>query len=160
MPEENEVTIELTGSQPAPEQMHDLDFMVGSIDCLLNTGTMMKGEIRPVLRGHYLEFRMTVDRENGQQMNGTFVIGWNAADQVFSSYYYDDEGMQGSATATGWRDGVLTFQGRYTSVGEYIELRSVFERVGPDHFTVRELLLDDGEWKLLDIQDCHRSPLV
>ncbi len=159
MTEENEVSLELVGSQPPPEQMHDLDFLLGSISCVVNTGTKMTGEIRPVLGGHYLEFRVTVNRENGQQVNGVFIIGWNAADKVFSSYYYDDAHMQGSSTSPGWRDGALTFQGQYALGEGRTELRTVFERIGDDHFSVRELMLREGEWKLLDTQDCHRTPL-
>lgn len=155
----SEVSIELVGAQPAPEQMHDLDFMLGSISCVLNTGTKMTGEIRPVLGGSYYEFQLTVNRENGQQVNGKFVLGWNAADEVFSSYYYDDAGMQGSSTSPGWCDGRLTFQGRYTLGEEYADLRTVFERIDEDHFVVEELILQDGEWKLLDTQDTHRTPL-
>lgn len=156
---ENEVTIDLVGSQPAAEQMRELDFLHGSIDCVLNTGTKMTGEIRPVLGGNYVEFKLTVNRENGQQVNGGFVLGWNAADKVFSSYYYDDAGMQGTSSSPGWHDGAMTFEGRYTLGEDHADLRTVFERIDEDHFVVRELLLRDGEWKLLDIQDCHRTPL-
>lgn len=159
MTEENEVSLDLVGSQPPPGQMRDLDFLPGSISCVVNTGTKMTGEIRPVLGGHYFEWRLTVNRENGQQVNGVFVIGWNSADMVFSSYYYDDAGMQGSSASPGWRDGALIFQGRYTLGEDHAELRTVFERIDEDHFIVRELMLQDGEWKLLDIQDCYRTPL-
>jgi len=155
----SEVTIELKGSQPPPEQMRDLDFMLGSIAGLLNTGTKMTGEIRPVLGGNYYEFHLTVNRTNGDQVNGRFVTGWNAADMVFGSYYYDDAGMQGYGTSPGWRDGELTFHGRYTLGDSYAELRSAFERIDEDHFVVRESILHEGEWKLLDTQDCHRTPL-
>lgn len=154
-----EVSIELKGSQPPSERMHDLDFMLGSIACVLNTGTKMTGEIRPVLGGNYYEFHMTVNRENGEQVNGKYVTGWNAVDEVFSSYYYDDAGMQGCGTSPGWRDGELTFQGRYTLGDGYCELRSVFTRIDEDHFVCTELILDEGEWKVLDTQDCHRTPL-
>src|SRR6185437_9413283 len=127
MTEENEVSLELVGSQPPAEQMHDLDFLLGSISCVVNTGTKMKGEIHPVLGGHYLEWRLTVDRENGQHVNGVFVIGWNAADKVFSSYYYDDAYMQGSSTSTGWHDGIMTFEGQYTLGETRVEIRTMFE---------------------------------
>jgi hypothetical protein len=153
-----EVNIELKGAQPPPRQMSDLDFMLGTISCILNTGTKMTGEIHPVLGGSYYLFNMTVNRENGEQVSGGYVMGWNSVDQVFSSYYYDDAGMQGSATSPGWRDGKLTWQGRYTLGDGYVELRSVFERIGEDHFVVNELIQQDGEWKLLDTQDCHRIP--
>jgi hypothetical protein len=155
----SEISIELIGSQPPSERMRDLDFMLGSISGVLNTGTKMTGEIRSVLGGTYYEFHLTVNRENGQQVNGRHVTGWNAADMVFSSYYYDDAGMQGPATSPGWRDGKLTFQGRYTLGDDYAELRTVFERIDEDHFVVTESMLHEGEWKVLDIQDCHRVPL-
>lgn len=159
MTEENEVSLELVGSQPPAEQMHDLDFLLGSISCVVNTGTKMKGEIHPVLGGHYLEWRLTVDRENGQHVNGVFVIGWNAADKVFSSYYYDDAYMQGSSTSTGWHDGIMTFEGQYTLGEARVEIRTMFERVDEDRFVVRESMLHEGEWKVLDTQDCHRTRL-
>jgi hypothetical protein len=159
MTEENEVSLELVGSQPPPKQMRDLDFLLGSISCVVNTGTKMTIEIRSVLGGNYFDCRVAVDRENGQQVNGVFALGWNAADKVFSNYYYDDARMQGTSTSPGWRDGTLTFQGRYTLGEDHAEIRTLFERLDEDHFIVRELALREDEWKLLDIQDCHRTPL-
>jgi hypothetical protein len=35
----------------------------------------------------------------------------------------------------------------------------VFARIDENHFVVRESIMQEGEWTLLDTQDCHRTPL-
>ncbi|MGW0910047.1 DUF1579 family protein [Streptomyces sp. NPDC002853] len=146
-----------TGAVPAPEQMHELDFMLGTMSCVLNTGTKITGEIKPVLSGHYYEFELTANRTNGEQLSGRWLLGWNSTDAVFTSYYYDDTGMQGFSTAPGWQDGELPFQGRYTLADSHVEVRTVFRRVDEDNFVIHESMLKNGEWVLLDTQDCHRT---
>ncbi|GAA4232342.1 hypothetical protein GCM10022254_31940 [Actinomadura meridiana] len=155
----SDVKASFTGTQPPPEQMRDLDFLLGSMSCVFNTGTKITGVFRSILGGHYYEFELTANRTNGQQVNGRWLLGWNSADKMFSSYYYDDTGMQGSTASEGWRDGELIFHGRYTLGDGHVEMRTVFSRVDEDHFVIRESILQDGEWKLLDTQDCHRTPL-
>ncbi len=140
-----------------PPQLHQLDFMLGTIDCTFNTGVTMRAHLRPTLGGAYYEFDYVSHTPTGAfRMAGRWIIGWSTPDNAFEGYYVDTGGNQGTQSASGVAGGKLSFVGPVV-LSDKVKLlaRDDYQIVGPDHFTVTSSVQIKGQWVFADSQDCH-----
>ncbi|BCB74385.1 hypothetical protein GCM10022251_60070 [Phytohabitans flavus] len=149
-----------SGPPPAPEQLHQLDFLLGRFECVFNnvvvdppTTVVTYWETRKTLNGHYYEMDITMPTG---QFSARWIFGWNDVEAGFLSYYYDDIGSQGTSIAPGWQDGHLVFTGQSNYFGHRITNRDDFVIVDENHVLDTSYVLEDGEWELAGTYDCRR----
>jgi Protein of unknown function (DUF1579) len=150
----------LTRKEPSP-RLRDLDFLLGNVVSQFDTGVRFECSTRPILGGLYLEMTVHATYADGSWRNdGVWIIGWNEVDQVFQSYYFDALGNQGTSTSPGWTDdGALEFVGSHivAEVGVRTLTKDRYLPVDDEHFLIEAYVQDNGEWKLWNTQDCHRT---
>ncbi|MFI0408233.1 hypothetical protein [Actinomadura sp. 3N508] len=152
-------------SPPPPEQLRQLDFLLGSIECIgepqapevseSGEPIVLLTDAAPTLAGHFLQ----MDVVWPGTLAGRWLFGWNPVDANFISYYIADSGSHGSATSPGWEDGRLTFTGGYTIAVENTHpvMRDVFIPIDDDHFVIEESAEVDGQWIPLVTFSCTRT---
>lgn len=148
-------------SPPPPDQLKQLDFLRGSVECVSEAQVEGMGpvvlltEAGPTLAGHFLQMDVTWPGT----LIGRWLFGWNPVDSMFISYYIADTGSHGSATSRGWEDGKLVFTGSYTIAGDNTHpvMKDVFTLVDEDHFLIEESMEVDGEWVPLVNFICRRT---
>lgn len=142
-----------------PPQLHQLDFMLGTLNCTFNTGVTMRAHLHPTLGGAYYQFDYISHEADGKfRMAGRWIIGWSTPDNAFEGYYVDTGGNQGTQSATGVVDGKLSFVGPVV-LSDKVKLlaKDDYQIVGPNHFTVTSYVQIKGAWTFADSQDCYRS---
>jgi hypothetical protein len=156
-----------TESLPPPPQMGSVYPMLGYYKCadtpppgvtpadLYVTNT--KG-----LGGHYLDSLVVIPNV----VRGRSVMGWDPVNGNYFTFYADDWGTSGMATAPDWADGHLIFKGwtiqtfapNPTGHAQGIRLDGVsdYQIVGPGHYidTVTSVLPDGRS--IQHIYDCRR----
>jgi hypothetical protein len=150
----------VAGSPPA-EQLHELDFLLGKLDCTFNTGVTSRGDTRLTLGGNYYQLEVHSRNPDGTpKINGQWIIGWSAVDNAFQSYYVDDAQNQGTSSSPGWQDGHLDFVGSTIlgAAGVRALTKDHFTMIDENHFTLDAFVQVKGQWVLVDTQDCHRRP--
>jgi hypothetical protein len=148
-------------SPPPPEQLKQLDFLRGSVECLGESHVegmdpmVLLTEAGPTLAGHYLQMDVTWPNT----LIGRWLFGWNPVDSMFITYYIADTGSHGSATSPGWEDGKLVFTGSYTIAVENTHpvMKDVFTLIDEDHFLIEEYMEVDGQWVPLVTFTCRRT---
>lgn len=147
-------------SAPVPPQIKQLDFLLGTLNCVYSDGTKLTARVKPVLGGTYVQ--MSIDSTNAlgnETINGKWILGWDATDSDFISYYYDNLLNQGTSTSPGWQDGNFTLIGQYVLTGHgHLNLKDEFVPIDANHFTIYESGEFAGAWRLLDTQACVRTP--
>ncbi|MEU6356324.1 DUF1579 family protein [Streptomyces sp. NPDC047072] len=144
--------------EPSP-RMRELDFMLGTVASVFDTGVRFECTTRPILGGLYLQMDVHATYADGSWRNdGIWIVGWSEVDQSFQSYYVDALGNQGMSTSPGWQDGVLEFVGStsMTEVGARGMTMDRYTVIDDDHFQLVAYVQVDGEWKRWNTQDCHR----
>lgn len=145
-----------------PEQLHQLDFLLGSIECIGRQSpdgserTVMHMHGEPTLGGHYYN----VDLSWPGTMEGRWIFGWNPLDAEFNVYYIANSGSQGTATSPGWKNGKFVVTGSYAVLERNAQrvVRDVFSMGDDGHFVVHTFVWPEvgDEWKLIDVLDCQR----
>ncbi|MEU4877007.1 hypothetical protein [Streptomyces sp. NPDC021608] len=147
---------------PAPERMHDLDFLLGDFRTEWTNFTAdppTKGtaswNTASTFGGHAYEMTQLVTEHD---LTGRFVVQWVESDSSFSGYYYDDWGNRTLLVSDGWQDGCLTFTGDCVGFGRTFQLRERYEIVDENHYLKRGFVkLDpEGDWIPADEVHCHR----
>lgn len=142
--------------KPVAPELHQLDFMLGAWTCV-NTVAFpgrpavvnnLLVTVAPSVDGHWYKVdSYEVPDGTSPPLISSWVFGWNAADQKFTAYYYDNNDSHGYATAPGVRDGVIAFVGPYTSQDNFITTEDAFRKVDANHF------VDDFKVNLVDSPD-------
>lgn len=152
-------------SPPPPEQLSQLDFLRGSVECVGKPHVpegheepdpiVLLTTTSPTLAGHYLQ----MDVVWPGTLAGRWTFGWNPVDNEFITYYIADSGSHGTATSPGWEDGKLVFTGSYTIAGEnsHPVMKDVFIPIDDDHFVIEESAQMDGQWVPLVTFQCTRT---
>lgn len=145
----------------APAQVKQLDFLLGDLSCVYNTGTKLTATDKLILGGTYVELDIKSTNALGsEKINGRWILGWDAVDSKFISYYYDNDLNQGTSSSPGRQNGQFTLTGSYVLAGvpAPLGLQDVFTSSDKNHFTIVESAQVQGAWKVLDIQTCVRTP--
>lgn len=156
-----------TDSLPPPPQMRSVYPMLGSYKCADTPPpgvapadlhvTNTKG-----LGGHYLETLVVIPNV----VRGRSVMGWDPVNGNYFTFYWDDWGTSGMATAPGWANGRLIFEGwtiqpfRPSPTGQAEGVRlngvSTYQILGPGHYTdTVASVLPNGQ-TVEHIYDCRR----
>ncbi|BCB84558.1 DUF1579 family protein [Phytohabitans suffuscus] len=146
--------------EPSP-RMRDLDFLIGTVDSVFDTGVRFECTSEPIMDGLYIRMEMRATYADGTwRNNGTWIIAWSEIEQEFQSYYWDALGNHGTSTSPGWRDGVLEFVGSHVLAepGTRGMTMDRYSRFDEEHFMLEAFVQVDGEWKKWNTQDCHRRP--
>ncbi|WP_086710017.1 hypothetical protein [Streptomyces antimycoticus] len=154
---------------PAPPQIRDLDFLLGSYTCEYTpppggTAAVLKLTTRRALGGHYFYTDATLDPGN---VVGRSAFGWNPVDGKFINQYHDNWGSSGNYTSSGWKDGHLIFKGPLTQVitpnatgqtsGVKLDLMDDYQVLGRGHFkNSTSFTFPDGS-TLQGSYDCRRQ---
>ena len=144
-----------------PAQVAQLDFLLGTLKCVYSDGIKLTSTDKLILGGTYVQMDMKSTNALGStKINGRWILGWDALDSKFISYYYDDALDQGSEDSPGWSNGQITFAGPYVLAGltSTLELQDVFTPTDANHFGIVESGMVQGSWKVLDTQTCVRTP--
>jgi hypothetical protein len=136
--------------QPAP-QMREVQWMVGRWDVTsevegrndAETGTSI---VAPVLGGAWLEVRDTYP--GGTQDIG--YLGYSAAEGGWTSVALDGLMNANRASARGWENGRIVFEGDFLIFGLRARLRQTVEKRSDDEYLVTNDELVDGRWVRLD----------
>ncbi|HET9171569.1 MAG TPA: DUF1579 family protein [Actinospica sp.] len=149
-----------TATSTAPAQIKQLDFLLGTLNCVYSDGTLLSAKVKPILGGTYVQMDIKSTNALGTEaITGKWILGWDSTDSQFISYYYDNLLNQGTSTAPGWQDGSFTLIGQYVLTGHgHLNLKDQFVPVDANHFTIYESGEIAGAWKLLDTQACTRTP--
>jgi hypothetical protein len=143
-----------------PPQLRQLDFLLGDLRCLYDSGTTLRSRNTTILGGTYLQMNMHAEKALGNRtINGRWILGWDQHRSQFSTYYYDDNLNQGTSTSPGWQNGEFTLIGSYVlaEVPVPITVKDVFKPITANHFTIVESAEVNGAWQVLNTQDCVRS---
>ncbi|MGF1429068.1 DUF1579 family protein [Kitasatospora sp. LaBMicrA B282] len=144
-----------------PAEMHQLDFLLGTMVTTFDTGVRMVAVTRPIMGGRYYQMDLTATYGDGSpKLEGTWVIGWSEPNQYFESYYFDSLGTMGTSTSPGWQDGHLEFVGDHVlgEVGVRSRSKDAYTVIDDQHFRLDAFVEVEGEWKLYDIQNCTVTP--
>ncbi|MFF7459417.1 DUF1579 family protein [Kitasatospora sp. NPDC008115] len=144
-----------------PEQLHQLDFLLGTMVTHFDTGVRMEAVTKPIMGGHYYQMDLKASYPDGSpKLEGKWIIGWSAPNQQFESYYVDSMGTMGVSYSEGWQDGHLEFVGDHVigEVGVRTRSKDAYTVIDATHFRLDAFVEVEGEWKLYDIQDCHVTP--
>lgn len=136
--------------QAAP-QMGEVQWMIGTWEVTseiegrsdAETGTSI---VAPVLGGAWLEIRDTYP--GGTQDVG--YLGYSAAEGGWTSVAIDATMNANRATARGWENGRIVFEGDFLIIGLPTHLRQTVEKVSDDDYRVTNDELVDGNWVRLD----------
>lgn len=154
---------------PAPPQMRELDFLLGTHRCDYIPPPIEKPAtvwmtVHKALGGHY--YYNSVVFVPGD-IHALLVYGWNPVDQTFVGQYHDTWGTTGAVNSPGWQDGHLVFTGSVNQVaapsatgvaaGVRLALQDDYTIVGDGQFTlVQTFTLPDGT-SYQGRYECHRS---
>lgn len=139
------------------DAMHQLDFLLGTMNCDFSTGSQLRTVTTRTLGGTFDQIDMTQKRDGKVVLHGRWFIGWSASASQFVSYYFDDVDNHGSSISPGFQEGHLVFTGTYTfGANGTTGVRDDFTVADRDHFQIEESVGGPDEWKPLDTQVCHR----
>ncbi len=154
---------------PAPPQIRDLDFLLGSYTCDYTpppggNPAVLTLNTKRAMGGHYLYTDATLEPGN---VVGRSSFGWNPVDGKFITQYHDNWGSSGNYTSSGWKDGHLIFKGPLTQVitpnasgqttGVKLDLKDDYQVLGPGHFKdTTSFTFPDGS-TLQGSYDCRRQ---
>ncbi|MFH8619911.1 hypothetical protein ACH4E8_33205 [Streptomyces sp. NPDC017979] len=102
---------------PAPPQMAELSFLLGSFICTYTPPGGKEKVIRMAtkrsLNGHYYDALATIPDDN---LRSRQVFGWNPGSGEYVLQFHDDWGSVGTAASPPKRDGAYVFKGTYSLV--------------------------------------------
>jgi len=158
-----------TGSTSAPEEMRDLDFLLGSWRCPTTVTapgapsetSVVVGTIKPVLGGAWYQWdalRLPNEQMPQKALSRWMIGGWNATDQTFTALYTDDRGTHGEETTEpgAATDGHLKFIGEYTMAKGKYTFIDEFTRISDDHFQDLISAKDGDEVVPAGSVECYR----
>ncbi|MEU6668499.1 DUF1579 family protein [Streptomyces sp. NPDC046727] len=130
-----------------PEEMHQLDFLLGSWRCPTTVTapgspsetSVVVGTIKPVLGGAWYQWdalRLPNEQMPRKALSRWMIGGWNATDKTFTALYTDDRGSYGvEHTEPGAAsDGHAKFTGQYTIGKGKFTFIDEFTKISDDHF--------------------------
>ncbi|WP_225829262.1 DUF1579 family protein [Streptomyces naphthomycinicus] len=134
-------------SGSVPEEMHQLDFLLGSWRCPTTVTapgspsetSVVVGTIKPVLGGAWYQWdalRLPNEQMPNKALSRWMIGGWNATDRTFTALYTDDRGTYGvEHTEPGAASsGQAKFTGQYTMAKGKFTFIDEFTKVDDDHF--------------------------
>ncbi len=158
-----------TNPLPAPPQMRDLDFLLGTYTCDYTPPpggkpAVLRMTTKKAMGGHYYYTDATL--EPGKVV-GRSSFGWNPVDKTFINQYHDNWGSSGTYTSSGWKNGHLIFKGPLNQVvkpdasgnteGIKLGLVDDYQILGPGHFKDNtSFTFPDGN-VLRGSYDCRRG---
>lgn len=143
---------------PAPHQMAQLNFLLGSYTCLQTLfGLKAQETTSKILDGNYYQMVVKAPIPQLGTVIAYWTFGWDPIDHNFVAQYFDNTGTTGVATSPGWRDGHLKFIGQNIAVtkaagvsgyGEGAKIESLDDLIitGSGKFTDTSRYLKDGTW--------------
>ncbi|WP_307821561.1 hypothetical protein [Streptomyces coffeae] len=157
-----------TNPLPAPPQMRDLDFLLGTYTCDYTPPPGGKPAVlgmttKKAMGGHYYYTDATL--EPGKVV-GRSSFGWNPVDNTFINQYHDNWGSSGNYSSPGWKNGHLMFKGPLNQVvtpdaggsteGIKLGLVDDYQILGPGHFRDNTSFTFPDGTVLRGSYDCHR----
>lgn len=144
-------------------EMKQLDFLLGEFRVEytnLTTEQVTTGSAtcttRPVADGRFYEMTQRV-AVPAPGIVASYLLGWSAVDQAFTSFYYDDWGHHGTLTGPGWDDGHFKIAGDTAVFGMRHRFVDDYEVIDGDHFVKHGYIDVDGQLVPGDILHFHRS---
>jgi hypothetical protein len=154
-------------SDPAPAQMKELDFILGSYRCVVtNTvpGQPVSQDVfeyvaTPVLGGHWYEMdgEQLPSKSLPETIHFRWVYGWNPVTSTFTEYYYDDHSGEAVQTSPGWKDGTIDFTGPYYLYGGTVTFRDVYTVVSQNEYRDSSSIQQGTRWVHATTNVCTRT---
>jgi hypothetical protein len=165
------LVLPLVGSAPAGAQqaasrpaeavsMAELDFLLGDYTCAYTDLTLdepttvsIGWNTEKTLGDKFYEMHLS-----SPLFEGRWVFGVNAIDSQYTSFYWDTWGNTGTAASSGWKRGMLRFQGAYVTPGGHADSKDEFRVINRDRYTDNAFIRFEGRpWKQISHVDCRRS---
>jgi len=157
---------------PAPHQMAQLNFLLGSFRCLTppvpGVGRLTMYETTSkILDGNYYQMIIKIPLSGTVALGGYWIFGWDALDHNYTAQYFDNMGTMGTTTSPGWQNGHFKFTGQYIDVlkaggvsglgkGWHITSQDDLAITGPGRYSDSSTYVQGGHWKSAGVTDCQK----